>query len=587
MDLRTRPSPISLGQVWPNQGRRGADDQHAVKHHDSPEDQPVPLADLSTHIPPPPFPDPPQHLPESARTDILTTPQVFGSVFRTLPRQEWCRLKVQNGSYAPDEPVLHIEHPPHILQPLDDQAAAGDDSDVESEAGTVYTVLEGGITTQERLLDESLGRPKRRLVPVVDIRVGKRSKVGTVEDIVPADPASGGGELVQAGPEGEPTIDPTEGPVVLQDHIPLELVDDSAIAPVVDAPMDLGEPNIFEDPLNDEIAYSPALGPRPDDILFDLSDDAHEDDDDETDRSESEVWAELDDPAKMQAFTPAPIPGDYDVSEDGDEEHKLDGDEDEGTEAIRAAILSSDAVEEEEAAANGDVLADVDVDVNVEMIENGPSENNVEEADIAPTAAPVLELVKETTTTTTAIAHVDEGAMNEIVETDVPAADPIDLINGHAVDDPMQVDKETPVVEALSTIETPNEPGSSLPVDEVTKPVDAVAPPSDLHTTNTTEMTSTSIELDRRTAPAHASTVELQKTATEIAIGDTAGEASLSEAPVAKGSETVKSAYDQTPTEPVSATPLENGAVPLDKPDSPPAELGEEIAQVPIDVQGV
>ena len=160
------------------QGRRNADDQHAVKHHDSPEDQPVPLADLSAHIPPPPFPDPPQHLPESARTDILTTPQVFGSVFRTLPRQEWCRLKVQNGSYAPDEPVLHVEHPPHILQPLDDQA--GNDSDVESDAGTVYTVLEGGITTQERLLDESLGRPKRRLVPVVDIRAGKRSKVGNL-----------------------------------------------------------------------------------------------------------------------------------------------------------------------------------------------------------------------------------------------------------------------------------------------------------------------------------------------------------------------------------------------------------------------
>jgi len=448
---------LSLSRLWtclldpltPHQGRSYptrvvaiTDGQHAVKHHDSPDDQPVPLADLSAHIPPRPFPDPPQHLPEFARTDILTTPQVFGSVFRTLPRQEWCRLKVQIGSYAPDEPVLHIEHPPHILQPLDDQAGAGDDSDVESDAGSVYTVLEGGITTQERLWNESLGRPKRRLVPVVDTRAGKRSKVGIAEDIVPAESNL---DIDQAGQEDEPATNPTEatnpieGPVVLQDHIPLELVDDSAIAPVVDAPMDLGEPNIFEDPLNDEIAYSPALGPRPDDILFDLSDDAHEDDDDETHRSESEVWAELDDPAKMQAFTPAPIPGDYEVSDD--EEHGNGADE--GTEAIRAAILSSDAVEEEEAAANGDVLGAVDVDVNVdvEMIEDGPSESNVEEADVAPTAAHVLEVVEETTTTS-AIAQVDEDAMDEIVESEIPASDPTNTVkvNGYAVDDPMQVD---------------------------------------------------------------------------------------------------------------------------------------------------
>lgn len=341
---------------------------------------------------------------------------------------------------------MHIEHPPHILQPLDDQAAAGDDSDVESDVGTVYTVLEGGITTQERLLDESLGRPKRRLVPVVDIRVGKRSKVGTVEGIVPAEPNL---DIDQAGQEDEPATNPIEGPVVLQDHIPLELVDDSAIAPVVDAPMDLGEPNIFEDPLNDEIAYSPALGPRPDDILFDLSDDGHEDDDDETHRSESEVWAELDDPAKMQAFTPAPVPGDYEVSDDEEQGNGAD----EGTEAIRAAILSSDAVEEEEAAANGDLLGDVDVDadvdvnVNVEMIEDGPSESNVEEANIAPTAAYALEVVEETTTTS-AIAQVDEGALDEIIESDIPAVDPTNIVkvNGHAVDDSMQVDKEAPVV---------------------------------------------------------------------------------------------------------------------------------------------
>ena len=100
-------------------------------------------------------------------------------------------------------------------------------------------------------------------------------------------------------------------------------------------------------------------------------------------------------------------------------------------------------------------------------------------------------------------------------------------------------------------------------------------------------MTSTTIELDGYTGPAEVATVEVQETETEIAIGDTAGEASLTEALIVKGSETVKSAYDQIPTEPVSATPLENGAVPLDKPDSPPVELGGEIAQVPINAKGV
>lgn len=123
-------------------------------------------------------------------------------------------------------------------------------------------------------------------------------------------------------------------------------------------------------------------------------------------------------------------------------------------------------------------------------------------------------------------------------------------------------------------------------MDEATNSVEA-APLADVDTTVTTETTSTSTELDGHPAPAEAATVQVQETETEITIGDTAGEASLTEAPIAEGSETVKPADDSTPIEPVSAMPLENGAVPLDKPDSPPAELGDQIAQVPIDAKGV
>jgi len=95
------------------------------------------------------------------------------------------------------------------------------------------------------------------------------------------------------------------------------------------------------------------------------------------------------------------------------------------------------------------------------------------------------------------------------------------------------------------------------------------------------------MELDGHTAPADAATVEVQETETELTTGDTAGETSLTEAPIAEGSETVKPAYDQTPIDPVSGKSLENGAVPLDKPDSPPTELAHEIAPVPIEVLDV
>jgi hypothetical protein len=406
-----------------------ADKQHAIKHHDSPSDQPVPLADLSAQIPPPPFPDPPQHLPESARTDILTTPVVPGSIYSSSTRQEWCKLKVLNGCYAPDEPVLHIEHPPHILQPL------GEGGDDVSEAGSVFTNLDGGAVTEERLLDESLGRPKRRLVPVVDLTVKKRSKVGTADDIVHdvvdgeadadaevehADQPSQAQDLtidIESQAEGANAAD-QPGPMLDdQGQSAISKTQDDDLAPALlaeETHMDLGEPAALEDPIDNETTYSPLLGPRPDDILFSDDGDAENGD---GDASESEVWAELEDQEMTQAFTPAAIPGGYDLSEDEDEEEDggMDEDEDEDvrTEEIRAAILSDPldsgdgtreadtqidqepTTESEEAALNGDV--------NIEALDStsGPvtSETKQEVLDISKSTAAIAspELNGETT----------------------------------------------------------------------------------------------------------------------------------------------------------------------------------------------
>lgn len=281
---------------------------------------------------------------------------------------------------------MHIEHPPHILQPL------GEGGDDESEAGSVYTNLEGGAITEDRLLDDSIGRPKRRLVPVVELRVRKRSKVGTADDIVHYD------DDIETEGDAAAEIDQEDGPDQVQDlTIDIDFQtdvtnqpgprldeedqsntskaqDDTALALLAEeTQMDLGEPAALEDPIDSEAAYSPLVGPRPDDILFDLSDD----DDAETgegdgDASEAEVWAELEDQEMTQAFTPAAMPAGYDVSDDDDEGGVggMDEDEDVRTEEIRAAILSdpldlgdvpagADTREptmgSEEAALNGDV----------------------------------------------------------------------------------------------------------------------------------------------------------------------------------------------------------------------------------------
>jgi hypothetical protein len=363
---------------------------------------------------------------------------VPGSIYSSSTRQEWCKLKVLNGCYAPDEPVLHIEHPPHILQPL------GEGGDDISEAGSVFTNLKGGIITEERLLDESLGRPKRRLVPVVDLRVRKKSKVGTADDIVHDDVDVDDTPLVQdlgndiesqvqvadAADQPEPVQDEEE-----QSNSPKRQDNDTAPALLAEEThMDLGEPAALEDPIDNETTYSPLLGPRPDDILFSDDGDAENED---GNASESEVWAELEDQEMTQAFTPAAIPGQYDLSDDEDEEEDggMDEDEDVRTEEIRAAILSDPldsgdgtreadtqidqeaTTESEEAALNGDV------DVEARDSNSGPiaKKANEEVLDISKSTAAISspELSGEITNGST----IEQGLTSTTKElpTNVPA----------------------------------------------------------------------------------------------------------------------------------------------------------------------
>lgn len=131
-----------------------------------------------------------------------------------------------------------------------------------SDSESLYTTLDGGAVTEERLLDESTGRSKRRLFPVVDIRVGKLANAGWYQD-----------------PTG-----------------------------ARQKPSNKDEPIVIDEALHElDAAASPQPRAR-----FNLSESVHED---ETRKSESEVWAELEDDAVETAFTPAGFPAaDFDLN---------------------------------------------------------------------------------------------------------------------------------------------------------------------------------------------------------------------------------------------------------------------------------
>ena len=132
--------------------------QHVIKQHDDPSDQPLPLADLSVRLPPW-IPIPSQAIPEIAHTDELITHAVIGTSSRLAYRQEWIRNKVQSGCFAGEDPVIHVEHAPHILEPLVQSASV---------AALAAMEIDEVQEREERLVDNMLGR-KRRLEVVIEL----------------------------------------------------------------------------------------------------------------------------------------------------------------------------------------------------------------------------------------------------------------------------------------------------------------------------------------------------------------------------------------------------------------------------------
>ena len=125
--------------------------RHVMKQHE--EDEPRPLADLSVRLAPPsPLEQP---LPETARTDELTTPRVPGSRYGSEYRREWARLRVKNNCFGGDHPIIHVEHPPHMLQTQEEDGAESDDSEDEER---LYAGVEMAET---KLLDKAEGRRSR------------------------------------------------------------------------------------------------------------------------------------------------------------------------------------------------------------------------------------------------------------------------------------------------------------------------------------------------------------------------------------------------------------------------------------------
>lgn len=98
-------------------------------------DLPVPLADLSP-LPPPPLPD--QPLPTEARTDVLTTPPVPGTAPRSAFRQQLVAAKVVENCFAGDDPIMHVEHPPHMLEAVGEEETASEDDDEEDEEAMTW-----------------------------------------------------------------------------------------------------------------------------------------------------------------------------------------------------------------------------------------------------------------------------------------------------------------------------------------------------------------------------------------------------------------------------------------------------------------
>ncbi|WRT64994.1 uncharacterized protein IL334_001935 [Kwoniella shivajii] len=127
--------------------------RHVMKTHDLPTDQPVPLAFLDSRLP---LPKPQKTLPETARTDELTPP-VLGTTYKSTYNALRIKDRVAAQCFAGPDPVIHVQHPPHMLQTIDETSLDDNDDD--------------------NLLLPGRNGKKRRLHLVVEIPAGRRRKL--------------------------------------------------------------------------------------------------------------------------------------------------------------------------------------------------------------------------------------------------------------------------------------------------------------------------------------------------------------------------------------------------------------------------
>lgn len=203
-----------------------------MKQHES--DDPRPLADLSERIEPP---KPVQALPEIARTDELTTPRIPGSIYTSQYRRDWAIARVADNCFGGDDPIMHVEHAPHMLEAAatSEEEKTTDNADEEGDANDMENDLyNANEMDEQRAADRKEGKPSRwQPVILVPSRSALRSGSGKVggtaeEPIVLDDDEVSGDESDEI--EGGQTHQENQDGGVLPDIM------DEAVASVANTP---------------------------------------------------------------------------------------------------------------------------------------------------------------------------------------------------------------------------------------------------------------------------------------------------------------------------------------------------------------
>ncbi|KAK6903966.1 hypothetical protein I203_107477 [Kwoniella mangroviensis CBS 8507] len=142
--------------------------RHVMKQHDSPSDHPVALANISIPLPPPSSPT--EQLPEIARADELTTQRVLGSAHRSAFYSARVKEKVDSHCFAGPDPVIHVEHPPHMLEIVDDEDDVIDSTGKEKKR-RVQVVVEIPMSKRRKLTEQEKRDRVLRMMNSIDTAI--------------------------------------------------------------------------------------------------------------------------------------------------------------------------------------------------------------------------------------------------------------------------------------------------------------------------------------------------------------------------------------------------------------------------------